>query len=167
LATIKVNMNHRCQITKSLYVLPSIMDENIEESIYQLVRQKYEKTCDEHDGLILAIHEINSIQNQISKDSCHIHMMVNMTVDLVKPQKGSTFTFTPTLIIAKGIFGKLYESISLFIPDTYLSEWVYKNDTFELKTDSSKTITKQTPISVTVSDIKFNTTKYNCICKLN
>jgi DNA-directed RNA polymerase subunit E'/Rpb7 len=143
------------------------MDEHIEDTIYQLVRQKYEKTCDERDGLILTIHGIESIQNQISKDSCHIHIMVKMSVDLIKPQKGSIFTFTPTLIIAKGVFGKLHDSISLFIPDIYLSDWVYKNDTFELKSDPTHVITKQSPISVKVADIKFNTTKYNCICKLN
>uniref|UniRef100_A0A6C0KCA4 RNA polymerase Rpb7-like N-terminal domain-containing protein n=1 Tax=viral metagenome TaxID=1070528 RepID=A0A6C0KCA4_9ZZZZ len=151
-------------ITKTICVTPSIMDENMEETISTLIRQKYERVCDEHDGVILEIHDILDIQNQISKDSCHINIRVKMRVSVVRPKKGSIFTFKPTLIIAKGIFGKIHDLISLFIPDTYLPGWVYKNETF---TAGNNTITKDTFVDVAVTDIKFNTTKYNCICKLN
>ena len=153
-------------ITKTICVTPSIMDENMEKTISSLIRQKYEKECDEKDGLILEINDILDIQNRISKDSCHINVTVTMNVNRVQPQKGTVFTFQPTLIIAKGIFGKIFQSISLFIPDTYLSpEWVYKNDTFVHST-TQKVITKQTDVTVSVVDMKFNTTKYNCICKI-
>jgi DNA-directed RNA polymerase subunit E'/Rpb7 len=153
-------------ITKTICVTPSIMDENMEKTISSLIRQKYEKVCDEKDGLILEINDILDIQNRISKDSCHINVTVTMNVNRVQPQKGTVFTFQPTLIIAKGIFGKIFQSISLFIPDTYLSpEWVYKNDTFVHST-TQQVITKQTDVTVSVVDMKFNTTKYNCICKI-
>lgn len=153
-------------ITKTICVTPAIMDENMEETIATLIRQKYEKMCDEKDGLILEINKIKEIQNRISKDSCHINVDVTMNVNRVRPQKGTVFAFQPTLIIAKGIFGKLYQSISLFIPETYLSpEWEYKNDTF-VHSVSKNVITKQTDVTVSVVDMKFNSTKYNCICKL-
>jgi DNA-directed RNA polymerase subunit E'/Rpb7 len=153
-------------ITKTICVTPAIMDENMEETISHLIRQKYEKVCDEKDGLILDINELLNIQNRISKDSCHINIQVTMSVNRVLPQKGTIFTFQPTLIIAKGIFGKLYQSISLFIPETYLSpEWEYKNDTF-IHASTKQVITKQTDVTVAVTDMKFNTTKYNCICKI-
>ena len=153
-------------ITKTICVTPAIMDENMEETIATLIRQKYEKVCDEKDGLILAINKITDIQNLISKDSCHINVIVTMNVNRVRPQKGTVFTFQPTLIIEKGIFGKLHQSISLFIPETYLSpDWVYKNDTF-IHSITKCVITKQTDVAVSVTDMKFNSTKYNCICKL-
>ena len=152
------------EITKSICVTPSIMDENMEETVYKLIRQKFEKSCDEHDGLILTIHDIFDIQNQISKDSCHINIRVKIKASIVRPQKGTVFTFKPTLLIAKGIFGKVHDSISLFIPESFLTEYHYKNDSFVDENDNE--ITKQTEITVVVTDIKFNTTKYNCICKL-
>ena len=180
-------MQQTVEITKTLCMGANVMDVNILKTIVRLFRQKYEKTCDEKDGLIVGISRITNLSNVISKDSCHIHFTATLLAQTVKPEKGATITFTPTLILAKGIFGKLYDSISVFVPDEYLTGWTFSGDRYISNVSNvsnisnvstledgeegnegknKKEISKDTPVTVMIHDIKFNTTKYNCICKL-
>ena len=166
-------MKRTAEIKKTLCVGANVMDANIIKTIVRLFRQKYEKTCDEEDGIIVSIDKMTNLTNVISKDSCHIHFTATFQAQTVKPEKGLVVSFTPTLILPKGIFGKLYDSISLFVPDEYIKGWTFKGDKYVLNesenesTDSeNKTITKDHEVKVMIHDIKFNTTKYNCICKL-
>lgn len=182
-------MKRTSEIKKTLCVGANVMDANIIKTIVRLFRQKYEKTCDEEDGIIVSLDKMTNLTNVISKDSCHIHFTATFQAQTVKPQKGLVVSFTPTLILPKGIFGKLYDSISLFVPDEYIKGWTFKGDRYisnvsnvsseneeNKESDDSdnenkenkenKTITKDHEVKVIIHDIKFNTTKYNCICKL-
>ena len=179
-------MKRTSQIKKTLCVGANVMDSNIIKTIVRLFRQKYEKTCDEEDGIIVSIDKITKLTNVMSKDSCHIHFTATFEAQTVKPEKGLVVSFTPTLILPKGIFGKLYDSISLFVPDEYIKGWTFKGDRYvsnvsnvssekdesdnenneDNEDNENKTITKDHEVKVIIHDIKFNTTKYNCICKL-
>jgi len=183
-------MKRTAEIKKTLCVGANVMDANIIKTIVRLFRQKYEKTCDEEDGIIVSIDKMTNLTNVISKDSCHIHFTATFQAQTVKPEKGLVVSFTPTLILPKGIFGKLYDSISLFVPDEYIKGWTFKGDKYvsnesnQLENEENKdnqddkdnnnnkdnqenkNITKDHEVKVMIHDIKFNTTKYNCICKL-
>lgn len=161
-------MQRKIEIKKTLCVGPNIMDGSIIHTIIALFRQKYEKICDENDGYILSIDGIKDLTNMISKDSCHIHFTATLDVTTVKPQKGDKIEFKPSLVMQKGIFGKIYDTISLFIPEDYIRDkgWVYNKEHDVYEKDKTK-IKKDQPIEAIITDIKFvNSTKYNCICKL-
>lgn len=166
-------MEKQVEIVKSLSIGPQYMDENIIKNVVHMLKNKYEKTCEEENGLILNIENIKDIQNMISKDSCSIIFEITFTAKTIKPEKNSDISFIPTLILAKGIFGKLYDNINLFIPESSLKKkgWIFKEDSFFLSSSSKekekdKKIDKKTEINVLIKDIKFNTNKYNCICDL-
>jgi DNA-directed RNA polymerase subunit E'/Rpb7 len=158
-------MEKTVNITKTLCVGANVMDANIIKTIVRLFRQKYEKTCDEKDGFIVSIENLTDLTNMISKDSCHIHFTATLRAKAIKPEKGMKFSFKPTLLLQKGIFGKVYESISLFIPEEYMKGWAYKGDYFE--SEDGRKISKDDDIDAVIGEIKFNTTKYNCICRLS
>jgi DNA-directed RNA polymerase subunit E'/Rpb7 len=150
--------------TKSIAVSPNYIDSNILKNVFNLLKKKYEKTCDETDGIILSIEKIINIENIVSKDSCYINFDITFNAVSIKPEKGSKLTFKPSYILqSKGIFGKIYDNISIFIPENTMKNWKYSNESYN---KGSNTIDKDTSIQVTVDDIKFNSTKYNCICLL-
>jgi DNA-directed RNA polymerase subunit E'/Rpb7 len=151
-------------ITRTIHTGPNVLDSSIVKTIIHLFRQKYENTCDEKDGFIIGIDKISNLSNVIGRDSCHIQFTATLRARVIKPEKGLALSFSPSLIVQKGIFGKLYDTISIFVPESYMKEWTFNNDCFTK--DSDHIIQKQKPLRVVVMDIKFNNTKYNCICKL-
>jgi len=154
------------ELTKSLAVSPAELNSNIIKNIIYLLKQKYEKNCSEDDGLIISIDDILDITNVVSKDSCSVIFNIRFLATVIKPERQTKISFKPSLIIPKGIFGKLFENISLFIPESNLTKqkWSFDSDTF---TRENQTVTKESLIEVTITDIKFNVSKYNCICMLH
>ena len=152
-------------LQKSICLDAKEIGPNILRTIVQHVRRSHENTCDEKEGVILGIHRIDRVENVISKDARYVHVTVTFLADVVKPEKGLTVEFQPTLIIQKGIFGKIWNSVNLFIPESYMNGWVYKSDRFVHPT--GKEVTRDTMVSATITDIKFAVTKYNCICEMS
>ena len=164
-------MEKQQEIVKNISISPNYMDENIIKNVIYILKNKYEKTCEEDYGLIMTIDSIKDIQNVISKDSCSIIFEITFIATTIKPEKNMSISFVPTLILPKGIFGKLYDNINLFIPESSIISkgWVYKEDSFifsNKEKEKEKKIDKKTKIDVLIKDIKFNTNKYNCICDL-
>jgi DNA-directed RNA polymerase subunit E'/Rpb7 len=157
-------MEKKLELTKTISILPNLIDHNIIKNVISLLKLKYEKTCNENDGMILSIsNDIIDIQNIISKDSFNILFKITFLADVVKPEKGDIINFKPSLILDKGVFGKIYDNISVFIPETNMKEWKFSDGKYK---KDEKIIDKDTYVKCTITDIKFNTTKYNCICSL-
>lgn len=159
-------MNTTCvEANKMLYVNPSIMDNNIIRNIIQLYRQKYEKTCDEKVGYIVSINSIKKLENVISRDSNHIQFCALLEMSAIKPEKGLRFTFTPSLIIQKGIFGKIYD-ISILIPEDFLKSkgWTFHENSFV--NGKNGQLTTSTAVDAMIMNYQFAGSKYNCICDI-
>jgi DNA-directed RNA polymerase subunit E'/Rpb7 len=130
-----------------------------------MLKNKYEKTCDEEDGLILSIDDVIKVENMVSKDSCYIQFDLTFMATVIKPEKGMKLVVKPSYILGtKGIFSKLYDNINVFVPESNIKDWKYSNDSY---TKSDRVIDKDTEINVVINDIKFNSTKYNCVCCLS
>lgn len=163
-----MSIEKQIQTVKTICVNANVMDHHILKYIVELLRQKYEKKCDKNEGYILSIDEVMDLQNLIGKDSCTIYFTAKLLMTVIKPEKGMKVSFTPSMIISKGVFGKLskYDTISFLIPDTHLKEWNFQDGIFVNVNDKNKKITKEKPIDIIIIDIKFNQTKYNCVCSL-
>jgi len=152
-------------LTKSVHLEPKHLNKHIKEFIFSELKLKYEKTCSNEVGVIISVDEIISMDNLINKDSITITFMVTFYAKTVKPEKEMIFSFIPTLILSKGIFGKLYENINFFIPESNLiqSGYTFESDKFVNKND---TIDSNTEISAKIEQLKYDTIKYNCITQL-
>lgn len=158
-------MKKSVSIKRSVFVPPKYIDSNIMKNVFSILKNKYEKTCDEEDGLILSIDNIIKVENMVSKDSCYVQFDLTFLATVIKPEKGMKLAVKPSYILAtKGIFSKLYDNINVFVPEVNIKEWKYSNDSY---TKSDRVIDKDTVINVIVNDIKFNSTKYNCVCSLS
>jgi DNA-directed RNA polymerase subunit E'/Rpb7 len=162
-------MKKSVTITKNVYIQPSYINSNIMKNVFSMLQNKYEKTCDEDDGLILSIDEIQKVNNMISKDSSYIIFEITFTATVIKPEKGVKFSVKPSYILSsKGIFSKMYDNINIFVPESNIKDikdWIYENDSYKNK-KNGKVIDKNSEIQVIINDIKFNSTKYNCVCSL-
>ena len=156
-------MKTLAELKRVISVSPDLMDYNILKNVFCILKNKYEKVCDEKDGMIFSIEKIIDIENVISKDACHIHFSVTFSAIVVKPDKNLTLSFKPTLILSKGIFGKLYDHINIFIPSVNMGGWTFSEEENVFKNQDDR-IDKETEVHATIKDIKYNTTKYNCIC---
>lgn len=148
-------------LTKSIQLEPKHLTPHIKETIFEELKLKYEKTCDDI-GLIVSIDEITHIDNIINKDSIVITFYITFKAKTIKPEKGMFFSFKPSLILQKGIFGKVHDKINFFIPESNLSEngYIFENDQFISK---NKKIDPNIDIHVKIIDFKYDTFKYNCI----
>jgi len=162
-STIKNKMKTLAELKRVISVSPDLMDHNILKNVFGILKNKYEKVCDEKDGMIFSIEKIIDIENVISKDGIYIHFNVTFSAIVVKPEKNLPLSFKPTLILSKGIFGKLYDHINIFIPSVNMGGWTFSEEENVFKNKEDR-IDKETMIDATIKDIKYNTTKYNCIC---
>ena len=156
-------MKKLTELKRIISVSPDLMDYNILKNVFGILKNKYEKVCDEKDGLIFSIEKIIDIENVISKDASYIHFTVTFLAMVVKPDKNFSVSFNPTLILSKGIFGKLYDHINIFIPVVNMEGWIFYEEENVFKNKDNR-IDKETEVHATIKDIKYNTTKYNCIC---
>lgn len=153
--------------TKSIAVSPNFIDSNILKNVFNLLKKKYEKTCDEADGMILSIDKVLKVENLVSKDSCYINFDITFLATVIKPEKGTKLSFKPSYILqSKGVFGKLYENISIFVPENSMKNWKYSNESYMSTVNKDQVINKDTLVEIVVDEIKFNSTKYNCVCSL-
>jgi len=155
------------KIKKTINLEPKHLTFEIEKFILIEIKRKYEKTCCEEYGLIISIHEILSYDNIINKDSIIVTFTVFFNATIIKPVKGMQLSFIPSLILSKGIFGKLYDFINFFIPENKLTEngYIFSKDCFKKKNNDEIEIilNKEKNVMVTIEDIKFDMIKYNCI----
>ena len=163
-------------LNKNITVEPKHLTKDIKEYIFSELKKKYEKTCSDIEGLIISIEHIISIDNIIDKDSIHITFSVIFQALTIKPEKDATISFTPSLILSKGIFGKLYDNINFFIPESSLKQSGYifdtdtnvfkKEDEDEDETETKTFITCKTEVNSIIEQLKYDTVKYNCIVRL-
>jgi hypothetical protein len=154
-------------LTKNITVEPKHLTPEIKKHVINELKKKYEKTCCEKSGLIISIEELLSMDNLINKDSIHITFMATFKALTVKPEKGMKFSFVPTLILSKGVFGKMYENINFFIPEMALSLSGYTFDTNVFKSPNKEDITCTKSVNVIIDQLKCDTLKYNCIVDLS
>jgi len=152
------------KITKPVNVEPKHLTPTLKSYIFSELKKKYEKTCCE-EGLIISIDEIVEMDNFINKDSINITFYVTFMAKTVKPEMDMEFTFVPSLILSKGVFGKLYENINFFIPESNLNKlgYVFEKDQFVAKDER---IDLKNEIKVKIEKLKYDTVKYNCITQL-
>ena len=75
------------ELKRIISVTPDLMDYNILKNVFGIVKNKYEKVCDEKDGMVFSIEKIVDIENIISKDASYIHFTVTFLAIVVKPEK--------------------------------------------------------------------------------
>ena len=158
------------KITKDIILEPKHLTFDIKTFIEKELRQKYEKKCCDDYGLLISIDSIESIDNTVNKDSIFITFMVTFYATVIRPVKGMKLSFIPTLVLSKGIFGKMYDNINFFIPDTNLTEmgYVFNNTTTSFNNDKKKAvIDKTTNVEVVIDQLKYDLIKYNCITYLD
>jgi DNA-directed RNA polymerase subunit E'/Rpb7 len=154
---------HELVVTKSVQLHPSYLDKNILTTVKELFAKKYEKTCDEEFGLFIEVVKVVKSSNVISKDLKSINFTVEFLAKVAKPEINMIVNFTPTMIVTKGVFGKIHDNINFFIPESSLKGWAFDQENFK---KGKKKITKNEMIEAIITDIRFETTKYNCICAL-
>lgn len=162
-------MNKTVTISRNIYIQPMYIDSDIMKNVFSMLKNKYEKTCDEEDGIILSIDEIKNVENMISKDSCYVIFKITFLATVIKPEKGMKLSIKPTIISSKGVFGKLYDNINIFVPDVNFKDskdWKFSNDSYT-NSKNGRLINKESNIDVVIKDIKFNSTKYNCVCSID
>ena len=148
-------------ITKTIILAPKDLNQNIVNTINDKIKEKI-NSCDEN-GVIISMGEIKKMTNTVAKDSKTVYFNVDVEITIAKPQKNEEVCFKPSLIIQKGIFGKLYGFINFFIPSDSLNGWSFENNIFK---KARKVISKDTEIKVVINDIRYDSGKFNCICHL-
>jgi hypothetical protein len=165
-----------CKILeKDLVINPKNLNSDISSFLSKLVEDSFVNVCTE-EGLIMSIIKILKITNVISRDAKTVVFKVVFEAKVIQIEKNIKVFFKPTLIIQKGIFGKMTgsDTITFLIPaETSLKEWVFINDTFKR---GKKSLTKNTFLTAVITDVRFDSEKrdlndkitggFNCICRL-
>ena len=160
-------------IKKSLDISPDKLDQHILQTVESEIRERYEKTCDKRYGLLISIDRFVSVENFISKDSSSVTFTVTFDATTFNPVKGMEIVFKPTSIISRGVFGKLYDRIFLFIPDSFMgSDWIYAGEGggdggFFSNKKTKKSIRIGCDTKARIVEIRYEIVKYNCICSIN
>ena len=171
-SSTEIYKEHIKNLTTTIEVHPSFLNNEIMNTLQKMLKVKFETKCFENIGYISSIKKINRIDNKITPDALTILFNISFSISYILPKIGDKFTFKVTLLLDKGIFGKLYDGkLNFFIPEMSLTNNDYN---FEIDDESGNCFKKNTSyifvgdfVSIKISAIKFDTDVFKCICCLN
>lgn len=156
----------RIIIEKKIYLDPSLLDEKVQNHIYNRICQEMSNHCDQTYGYILKIYpKFQIIENIVSSTGPGVFFHVRLGIDTLKPSVGESYPGVVCLIFPQGIFIEVAKRMKVLVPADKLVGYKYDKIKNVFKKDD-KTISKDDEMSVIVDMFKYEKQNFNCIGSL-
>jgi DNA-directed RNA polymerase subunit E'/Rpb7 len=157
-------------IKQKVYIEPSKLDCNIEDHVFSKLKSSMEGICTSDHGYIISVNKLLAIaDNSVGTEGTFIIFNVTYEADTITPFKGLEVTSTVCMVFDQGILSLLHDKIKIFIPNTSLKSYLYKELDDEpsfVNKKSKKVITNNSEILVEIVIVKYEENNFSCIGKL-
>ena len=154
-------------IERKITIDPEFLYSDLKVKLFDKVKTVYENECTQENGYILKVNKIVNIKdNYISNVNSNIIFILDIDVDVLKPDINSIYVDKVSMIFSGGLFINIKNKIKVLIPMSSLTN--YKFDTVTksfIKND--KTVVKENDeIKVKITGIKYSKKNFNCFGEL-
>lgn len=154
---------------------PENMDKNYMTHLYRNIEKDFQHKCHAEHGLILKILRIDKIVSHYITDMIpNASFIVNVCIQTYQPVIGNVLNIPVDKILHHGLFCNVFSKIRIFIPFSYIPQYVYTKDFtssyLELVDKKSplipKIIRKNDVISVLLKEVRYEKDGYSCLAEI-
>ena len=155
-------------IERKICIEPEFLYSDLNIKLLEKVKKVYENECTKENGYILKVNKIVKIKdNYISNVNSSIIFIIDIDVDVLKPEINSVYTDKVNMIFSGGLFINIKNKIKLLIPISSLSEYKFDASTKTFKGEKDKTVIKENDeIKIKITGIKYSKKNFNCFGEL-
>lgn len=145
-----------------VYLIPTELNEDLYDIVYEKVCKKYEKSSNDKIGYISEVMDNITINDSVIKND-FVKINVSFNAMVFHPTKGSKLKAIIQVIFNHGIFC-FFEKIKILIPVTTLKN--YKIVDGELVGKDSIIYKTGDEISIKITEYRYEKKQFNCIASL-
>jgi DNA-directed RNA polymerase subunit E'/Rpb7 len=155
-------------IERKICIEPEFLYTGLNEKLLDKVKKVYENECTKETGYILRVNKIVEIKdNYISNVNSSIVFVLDIDVDVLKPEINAVYIDKVSMIFSGGLFINIKNKIKLLIPISSLSEYKFDSSTKTFTDSKDKILIKENDeIKIKITGIKYSKKNFNCFGEL-
>lgn len=153
-------------IERKIHLEPEFLYSGLNAKLLDNVKKVYENECTKETGYILKVNKIVRIKdNYISNVNSSIIFVVDIDVDILKPEINAVYTDKVSMIFSGGLFINIMNKIKLLIPISSLSDYSFDPST-KTFVKCKSVIKENDEIKIKITGIKYSKKNFNCFGEL-
>jgi DNA-directed RNA polymerase subunit E'/Rpb7 len=155
-------------IERKITIEPEFLYSDLRAKLFDKVKNVYENECTQENGYILKVNKIVSIKdNYISNVNSNIIFVLDIDVDVLRPDINSIYVDKVSMIFSGGLFINIKNKIKVLIPVSSLTNYKFDASTKTFIRIDDKTVVKENDeIKVKITGIKYSKKNFNCFGEL-
>jgi hypothetical protein len=158
-------MSEMCVIEKKVCLKPEFLSKDYKKHLLNEIKKTFKNECSKEIGYILDILKIKNIKNNYISNNCEIVMIVELVVNVLKPDTNKIFEDKVCMIFSGGIFLDIKEKFKVLIPHNSLLDYTFDSKTKSFVKDDIQ-IAEGDIIKVKITGFKYNKNNFSCFGEL-
>jgi DNA-directed RNA polymerase subunit E'/Rpb7 len=154
-------------IERKITIEPEFLYSDLKAKLFDTVKNAYENECTQENGYILKVNKIVNIKdNYISNVNSNIIFILDIDVDVLKPDINSIYTDKVSMIFGGGLFINIKNKIKVLIPVSSLINYKFDASTKTFIKNDKTVVKENDEIKVKITGIKYSKKNFNCFGEL-
>jgi DNA-directed RNA polymerase subunit E'/Rpb7 len=154
-------------IERKITIEPEFLYSDLKAKLFDTVKNVYENECTQENGYILKVNKIVNIKdNYISNVNSNIIFILDIDVDVLKPDINSIYTDKVSMIFGGGLFINIKNKIKVLIPVSSLINYKFDASTKTFIKNDKTVVKENDEIKVKITGIKYSKKNFNCFGEL-
>jgi len=167
---IFIKKNEKARMTiieRKITIEPEFLYSDLNAKLLEKTKKVLENECTKENGYILKVNKIARIKdNYISNVNSSIIFVMDIDVDVLKPEINALYTDKVSMIFSGGLFINIKNKIKLLIPISSLLGYKFDASTKSFIKDKSTVIKENDEIQIKITGIKYSKKNFNCFGEL-
>jgi DNA-directed RNA polymerase subunit E'/Rpb7 len=154
-------------IERKITIDPEFLYSDLKVKLFDKVKTVYENECTQENGYILKVNRIVNIKdNYISNVNSNIIFILDIDVDVLKPDINKIYTDKVSMIFGGGLFINIKNKIKVLIPISSLTNYKFDASTKTFLRSDKTSIKENDEIKIKITGIKYSKKNFNCFGEL-
>ena len=154
-------------IERKITIEPEFLYSDLRQKLFDKVKTVYENECSQENGYILKVNKIVNIKdNYISNVNSSIIFILDIDVDVLKPDINSIYVDKVSMIFVGGLFINIKNKIKVLIPVSSLTDYKFDASTKSFIRNDKIVVKENDEIKVKITGIKYSKKNFNCFGEL-
>jgi DNA-directed RNA polymerase subunit E'/Rpb7 len=154
-------------IERKVCIEPEYLYSDLKAKLFEKVKKIYENECTKENGYILKVNKIENVKdNYISNVNSSIVFILDINVDVLKPDINEIYTDKVSMIFGGGLFINIKNKIKVLIPISSLTNYKFDASTKTFLRSDKTSIKENDEIKIKITGIKYSKKNFNCFGEL-
>ena len=158
-------MTEQLVVKKKLSLPSDFLSKDYTKHLFSLAKEKFENECTQENGYIVKVNKlVKIVDNYISSVDCSIMFIVDLQVEVLRPQIGKIFEDYICMVFNGGLFVNISDKIKVLIPSNLLENYRFEPNEKEfihIKNTKLK-YSQGDKIKIKINGVKYSQKQFAC-----